>query len=88
MGIISRLVRDRGWRRPKSIDMAEQNGNLEVVDLTNSSGGTIAEIAELEARELLGVSREEAFEMLDRGELRGTAVASEFKTLSLLLRDD
>jgi hypothetical protein len=43
------------------------------------------ELAEREARCLLDVSREEAFAMLDRGELEGTAAEAELRMLRFLV---
>ena len=44
------------------------------------------ELVEREARRLTGRSAREAFEMLDRGELHGTAAAGALRTLRHLLR--
>lgn len=45
-------------------------------------------IAERQADEILGVSLEDAFEMLDRGELEGTAAEAEFSMLRFLIEQD
>ncbi len=45
-------------------------------------------IAERQADEILGVSLKEAFEMLDRGELEGTAAEAEFSMLRFLIEQD
>jgi hypothetical protein len=42
-------------------------------------------IAEREADEILGVSVEEAFQMLDRGDLAGTIAEAEFSMLRFLV---
>lgn len=47
----------------------------------------ILELADLTARELLGVSADEAFSMLERGELDGKAVEGPLRSLLWLLRD-
>lgn len=44
------------------------------------------DLVEREARRLTGRSAREAFEMLDRGELHGTAAAGALRTLRHLLR--
>jgi hypothetical protein len=49
------------------------------------SSADVQEVAEATARELLGVSAEEAFEMLDRGELEGTVAGSALASLRFLL---
>src|SRR4051812_46312040 len=45
----------------------------------------IEALAEKEAQEIFGVIREEAFQKLDRGELRGTVAEAEFRSLKRLL---
>jgi hypothetical protein len=45
----------------------------------------LAELAESEARALLGVSWQEAHQMLDRGMLTGTAVEAEMRMLMFLM---
>lgn len=46
------------------------------------------ELAERETRALLGVSSEEAFEMLERGDLDGTAAEAEVSMLKFLVASD
>lgn len=43
-------------------------------------------LAEREARAILGVSKEEAFARLDRGELRGTIAEAELTMLRALIQ--
>jgi hypothetical protein len=45
------------------------------------------DLAEREAQDLLSVSRDEAFAMLERGELDGTAAEAEFRMLRFLVTD-
>jgi hypothetical protein len=45
------------------------------------------ELVEREVRALLGVSRDEAFEMLERGDLDGTAAEAEVSMLKFLVSD-
>jgi hypothetical protein len=47
----------------------------------------IMDLAELTAREMLGVSRDEAFAMLDRGELEGTLAGGSLQSFRWLLAD-
>jgi hypothetical protein len=47
----------------------------------------VEELAEATAQALLGVPAEEAFAMLDRGELEGTHAASALTSLRWLLSD-
>jgi hypothetical protein len=67
-------------------DMQNQNGK---------NGGRRAlsprqatELAERETRELLDVSSKDAFEMLERGELDGTAAEAEVSMLRFLVARD
>jgi hypothetical protein len=46
------------------------------------------ELAEREAWRMLAVSRDEAFQMLDRGELEGTAAEAELRMLRFLVPSD
>jgi len=46
------------------------------------------ELVEREAQEVLGVSAQEAFAMLDRGELNGTIIQAELSNLRWLLSSD
>ena len=46
------------------------------------------ELADREARRILEVSSEEAFKMLDRGDLEGTAAEAEFRMLRFLAASD
>jgi hypothetical protein len=63
--------------------MAEGNGtnSHDVGALTRSE---IQETLEREAKGILGVSGDEAFSMLDRGELEGTAAEAELQMLRFL----
>ena len=54
---------------------------------TNMSQTEIMDLAELTAREMLGVSRDEAFAMLDRGELEGTLAGGSLQSFRWLLAD-
>ena len=49
------------------------------------SGEEIAILAERTARDLVGVSLEEALAMLDRGELRGSMAESALRSVRVLL---
>lgn len=61
-----------------------QNGALEVERVELTRDGVIA-LAEKEAQELLGVSADEAFCLLDSGKLGSSLVESEFRALRALL---
>lgn len=73
------VVESNGYR---DSTMTEQNGNGYRSALTHRQA---EELVEQEARLLLNVSREEAFEKLDRGELEGTAVEAELSMLRFLV---
>lgn len=47
----------------------------------------ILDLAERTAREMLDVSREDAFAMLDRGELEGTVAGGSLRSIRWLLAD-
>jgi len=59
----------------------EQTEIFKVEDL---AGTDIAALAEQEAQRHLGISAEDAYAMLDRGELEGTIAASELVMLRSL----
>jgi hypothetical protein len=65
--------------------MTEQNGNGYHPALTPRQA---AELADREAQRILEVSSAEAFKMLDRGDLEGTAAEAEFRMLRFLVASD
>lgn len=67
--------------------MTSQNGSKNGSKIAESGALTRAEVEatlEKEAQAILGVSRDEVFAMLDRGELEGTPAEAEFRMLRLL----
>jgi hypothetical protein len=69
--------------------MASQNGHngSKIADRGALTRAQVEATLEQEARAILGVSREEVYAMLDRGELEGTPAEAEFSTLRSLAAD-
>lgn len=61
------------------------NGAGKVLEVRYLEAQDAFELAEREAQSILGVSAEEAFEMLDRGKLDGTAAKAEMSMLRSLM---
>jgi len=67
----------------RKIEDAAKNGKI--ATMTHEE---LEALADIEATEMLGVTRLEAFAMLDRGELRGSVAEAELRMLRFMLEEN
>jgi hypothetical protein len=72
-------------RRNKNGDRANGYDAVDVLEVRDLTAAEAAALAEEGAHEILGVSAEEAFAMLERGELDGTVAEAEISMLRSLV---